>query len=171
MVKKCFFLLMACFVIVMPAWSGHTLLPQEEKLLEGWLAQHPEYRLATDADCDCSEDIQRMKAGSGGKWKPVPDYHPYIATGDFNGDGIRDFAIVVIERSKQEKNFVLVVFNGPFNSEAGSPVFVQAGLDLKYSGLFYGSPRPKPYRLLVGTFGSDSGSLLIPHGRGYKLSE
>jgi hypothetical protein len=58
-----------------------------------------------------------MKAGSGGVWKPVPDYHPYIATGDFNGDGAEDFAVVLIDRTKQEQNFALIVFNGPFNSE------------------------------------------------------
>jgi len=44
-------------------------------------------------------------------------------------------------------------------------------MDLKYMGLFYGPPRPKPYRLLLGPFESDSGGLLIPHGRGYKWDE
>src|SRR2546422_7028023 len=47
-------------------------------------------------------------------------------------------------------NFALVVFNGPFKSETASPAFIQSGLDLRYSGLFYGPPRPKPYRLLLG---------------------
>ena len=98
------------------------------------------------------------------------DYHPYTATGDFNGDGVEDFAVVVVERSKQENNFVLIVFNGPFKSETASPVFMKSGLDLKYQGLVYGPPRPKPYRLLLGRFESDSGLLLIPHGHGYKLS-
>lgn len=171
MVNKCLFLLMGCLVLVTPAWSGHTLTSQEQKALESWLVHHPEYRLASDEDCDCAGDIEKMKAGSGGAWKPVPDYHPYIATGDFNGDGMRDFAVVVIDRSKQVKNFVLVVFNGPFKSDTASPVFIQSGLDLKYSGLFYGPPRPKPYRVVVGGFDSNSGSVLIPHGRGYKLSD
>jgi len=42
-----------------------------------------------------ADDIKQMKAGSGGVWKPVPDYHPYIATVDFNGDGAEDFAVVL----------------------------------------------------------------------------
>jgi len=163
------FLLMVCLVLSVPARSGHTLTAHEEKVLHSWLAHHPEYRIATDKDCDCADDIKQMKAGWGGAWKPVPDYHPYTATGDFNGDGVEDFAVVVVERSKQENNFALVVFNGPFRSETASPAFIQSGLDLKYQGLFYGPPRPKPYRLLVGRFESDSGSLLIPHGRGYRL--
>jgi hypothetical protein len=170
-VNKNLFLLIACLLLVAPAWSGHTLTAQEQKVLKDWLAQHKEYRLAKDKDCDCASDIEEMKTGYGGKVKPIPAYHPYVATGDFNGDGVRDFAVVVVDRSKQEKNFVLVVFNGPFKSETASPAFMQAGLDLKYAGLSYGPPRPKPYRLLLGPFESDSGVLLIPHGRGYKLSD
>ncbi len=169
MAHRSLFLLIACLFCVTPAWSGHTLATQEQKVLKSWLAQHKEYRLATDEDCDCAEDIKQMKAGTGGKWKPVPDYHPYTATGNFNGDSVRDFAVVVIDPSKKEKNFALLVFNGPFESETASPAFVKSGLDLKYTGLFYGPPRPKPYRLLLGRFESDSGSLLIPSGRGYNL--
>jgi hypothetical protein len=166
--RKGVFLLMICLVLSVPAWSGHTLTAQEQKVLESWMARHPEYRVATDEDCDCADDIKQMKAGWGGAWKPVPDYHPYVATGDFNGDGVEDFAVVLIESSKQANNFSLVVFNGPFKSATASPAFFESGLDLKYQGMFYGPPRPKPYRLLVGRFESDSGSLLVPHGRGYK---
>jgi hypothetical protein len=86
----------------------------------------------------------------------------------FNGDGLQDFAVVLIDRTKQEKNFTLIVFNGPFKSETLSPAFMQSSMDLKYSGLFFGPPRPKPYRLLLGRFESDSGALLIPQGRGYQ---
>jgi hypothetical protein len=169
MANKSLFLLVACLLLVAPGWSGHTLTAQEQKVLKEWLAQHQEYRIATDKDCDCAEDINQVKTGYGGKVKPIPDYHPYVATGDFNGDGVRDFAVVVIERSKQEKNFALVVFNGPFKSETASAAFMQSGLDLKYAGLAYGPPRPKPYRLVLGPFESDSGVLLVPYGHSYRL--
>lgn len=112
-----------------------------------------------------------MKAGTGGIWKPVPDYHPYIVTGDFNNDGVEDFAAILIDSTKQEKHFALIVFNGPFRSASPSPAFMESGMDPKYYGLFYGPPRPKPYRLLLGRFESDSGTLLIPHGRGYKWDD
>jgi hypothetical protein len=94
------YLLTVCLVLGAPAWSGHTLTAQEQKVLRSWLAQHPGYRIATDEDCGCADDIKQMKAGWGGAWKPVPDYHPYTATGDFNGDGVEDFAVAVVERSK-----------------------------------------------------------------------
>jgi len=165
------FLLTACLVLTVPAWSGHTLTSQEHQVLRNWLARHSEYRQGTDEDCDCADDIKQMKAGYGRLQKPVPDYRPYTATGDFNGDGVEDFAVVLIDRSKQEKNFALIVFNGPFKSETQSPAFFQSGMDLKYYGLVYGPPRPKPYHLLLSQFESDSGALLIPHGRGYKWDD
>ncbi len=149
--------------------SGRTLTQQEQKVLEAWLSRHPEYRIAEDEDCACPDDIRQMRAGSGGVWKAVADYRPYVATGDFNGDGQEDFAVVVVERSKKRSNFTLLVFNGPFESETVSPAFIKSGLDLMYRGLFYGPPRPKPYRLVVGRFESDTGSVLVPHGRGYRL--
>jgi hypothetical protein len=168
---RCLVFALVCSALTVPAWAGHTLTAQEQKVLQSWLAYHAEYRAATDEDCDCADDIQQMKAGFGGVWKPVSDYHPYAATGDFNGDGVEDFAVAVVDRSKQEKNFALVVFNGPFKLESASPAFLEAGLELRSYGLFYGPPRPKPYRLLVGRFESDSGSLLIPQGHGYRLGD
>jgi hypothetical protein len=165
------FLLTVCLVMTVPAWAGHTLSTEEQQALKNWLSRHSAYRQAIDEDCDCAGDIEQMKTGYGGLTKPVRNYHPYVATGDFNGDGVEDFAVVVLDRSKKEKNFALVVFNGPFKSETLSPAFMESGMDLKYMGLFYGPPRPKPYRLLLGPFESDSGGLLVPHGRGYRWDE
>ena len=171
MTARCAFFLIACLVLTVPVRAGHTLSSEERQVLKSWLARHSAYRQARDEDCDCGGDIEQTRAGDGGVWKPVRDYHPYIATGDFNGDGAEDFAVVLINRSKQEKKFALIVFNGPFKSETPSPAFFQSGMDLKYIGLFYGPPRPKPYRLGLGRFESDSGSLLIPHGRGYRWDD
>jgi hypothetical protein len=166
---KISFLLVAGLLLAPSALSGHTLSTQEQKVLTKWLSRHPRYRLATDRDCECSSDIQRMRAGSGGAWKPVRDYHPYVATGDFNSDGAEDLAVVVIDRTKKEGNFAIIIFNGPFETEAASPAFFRKGLDLQRRGLFYGPPRPKPYRLLIGVFESDNSSIFLPLGRSYRL--
>jgi hypothetical protein len=101
---------------------------------------------------------------------PVPDYHPYRATGDFNGDGSEDFAVIVVERSAAHDDNALVVFNGPFRKSTSRPAFIERGLNIKGVGLFYGPPRPKPYRLLIGRFESDSGALVTPRGRTYELT-
>ncbi len=162
---------LAVAVVATPAYAGHTLTTQQEGILAGWLARNPRYRAASDADCDCAEDIQRMRAGSDGPWAGVPDYHPYRATGDFNDDGAVDFAVVLVHRDRAlaHKNYALIVFNGPFTKSTSSPAFLEAGLDMKRAGLFYGPPRPKPFRLVIGRFESH-GALLTPHGRTYKVT-
>jgi hypothetical protein len=117
-------LVLATLLSSAPAWCGHTLTPQDQKIIDSWLAQHRTYSIATDADCGCPEDIQQMKTGYGGSWPPVPDYHPYAVTGDFNSDGVTDFAVAVIDRSKPAKNFTLLIFNGPFGQRPASTAYV-----------------------------------------------
>jgi hypothetical protein len=157
----------SAILISQSAWCGHTLQPGENTILAVWLTNHPAYRVAYDEDCKCSADIQCVKAGSGGIWKGLPDYHPYVATGDFNGDGLQDFAVVVLNSSTGD--FALLVFNGPFNKKSAAPALFHPRLDLKGSGLFYGPPRPKPYRLVMGPFESE-GAVLTPSGRTYIFS-
>jgi hypothetical protein len=150
------------------AFASHTLSSEQKSEVAAWLSDHPSYRLANDQDCSCGEDIQAMRAGVGGE-KPVPDYHPYVASGDFNGDGTTDCAVVVISTRKQ-RDFTLLVFNGPL--DIGHPIaaFVYAHHDLTRTGLFFGPPRPKPYRLLIGPFESE-GLVLQPRGKTYRLEE
>ena len=78
------------------------LTTSEQKVLAAWLSGHGNYRLATDADCDCADDIKGMRIGYGDPKSARPDYHPYIATGDFNGDGVVDFAVALIARKSRE---------------------------------------------------------------------
>ncbi len=164
---KTAFAAIGAFLAVSPCFAAHTLTARQEAVLASWLSRNPKFRLATVADCKCDEDIQQMKHSGGGIWKSVPDYHPYTATGDFNGDGITDFAGVVIDKTKSLKNFELLVFNGPFQSGMKPPAFVQSGLE--GDALFFGPPRPKPYRLVIGPFESDNTAILVPRGSTYRL--
>ena len=148
--------------------ASDTLSSKQRVIIEKWLAHNPEYRLAADTDCDCDDDIKQMRTSNVGAWKAIPDYHPYIATGDFNSDGSMDFAIVVINKHKLNHNYALVIFNGPFMNDSISPAYFKSGLDLKGQGLSYGPPRPKPYRLIIGPFESE-GAILVPHGHTYKM--
>jgi len=132
--------------------------------INSWLSQHKDYRLATDADCDCDEALIVVRKGSGGA--PVPNYHPYTATGDFNGDNSEDSAFVVVQKSGRSDGFALLIFNGP--SMASSPSFIEEGLELRGNGLVFGPPRPKPYRLVMGPLESE-GAILEPTGSGYEM--
>jgi hypothetical protein len=129
--------------------------------LQSWLTKHKGFRVGTDEDCECDDDIASTRRGSGGAWAPNPNFHPYYAVGDFNSDGQPDFAVVLIGAA--EKKYV-AIFNGPFSqNSASSPAY----LDHKHVGaLFFGAPRPKPWRLLVGPFESE-GTLFKPRGALY----
>jgi hypothetical protein len=140
--------------------------PPHRAALEKWLTTAKTFRVATDEDCNCSDDIAAMRRGYGGAWKANPNFHPYYVVGDFNGDRHTDFAVVVIRGFDNSKREV-AIFNGPFSTDAAK---APAYLSGKYVGaLFFGSPRPKPWRLIVGPFESE-GSLLIPKGSTYVLT-
>ena len=149
-------------------FASHTLDSRQSSVIAAWLNQHPGHRLAKDRDCSCDEDIKEMRVGGGGVWKPIPDYHPYVVSGDFNDDGDIDFAVVVINTSKAHDS-MLLVFNGPVDLDHPVPAFVDKR-DYMRIGLFYGPPRPKPYRLVIGPFESE-GLLLQPRGKTYRLVE
>jgi hypothetical protein len=145
--------------------AAHTLNSKQMTVVEFWLKHHPDYRLATDPDCNCTDDLQRMRRGSGRLWKPVPDYHPYVVTGDFNGDGKTDIACTVVSRSTHK--YGLLVFNGPFDSQDVARALFDKDSGLAGHPLFYGPPRPKPYRLVVGPFESE-GTIVEPQGSTYR---
>ena len=63
-----------------------------------------------------------MRTRNDGRWKPVPDYHPYMVTGDFNRDGMNDFAVVVV-KEHAEHDFSLLVLNGPLDFGKFAPSF------------------------------------------------
>jgi len=132
-----------------------------------WLSQHSGYRLANDADCSCADDIARVRAGWPPEWPPLPDYHPYYIVGDFRGDDAEDVAVGVISQQRPNKFRVLIIHGAPPSGHAAKN-FLSEELDIR-QGLFYGAPRPKPWRLGVGPFESD-GVTFEPTRNGYRFS-
>jgi len=70
--------------LVRLSWAGHTLNTSELQVVRSWLSAHPKFRIATHADCRCPDQLKLMRVGSGGVWTAVPDYHPYVVTGDLS---------------------------------------------------------------------------------------
>jgi hypothetical protein len=140
---------------------------QHRAVLQKWLKEESNLRLATDADCgQCEQEIANQRRLSGA------DYHPYYVVGDFNGDGKKDFAVAAIEieadaEGRANQRFVVAVFNAPFTRRKPEPAYEKDALVLRDGGLFFGPPRLKPYRLFVGLFGSDQGLTLVPKGKKY----
>ena len=150
-----------------PAELPSYLSAQHRDVLLRWLRREPDLRVATDKDCgQCESDIESQRRAGG------PDYHPYYAVGDFNGDGKQDFAVALIEleadaEGRLEQRFVVAVFNAPFARRIVEPAFEKDGLNLRDGGLFYGPPKGRAGRLFIGLFSNDTGLTLIPRGRKY----
>ncbi len=88
--------------------------------------------------------------------------------GDFNGDGELDFVVAMVE-TKAARKFTMLVFNGPLRPNE-APSFINTDLSMSGIGFFFGPPRPKPYRLVVGAFESE-GYILIPKGQTYQFGK
>jgi hypothetical protein len=126
-----------------------------------WLVMHQDLRLAVDDGCKCTDELLETRTTTQGVWKADPGYHPYYVIGDFDGDGQEDIAIGVNRRSESKK-FQVLIING--YRSGGTCAYLSPKFDFDW-GLFFGPPRSKPYRLLVGPFNTDVGTLFL-RGRG-----
>jgi hypothetical protein len=89
--------------------------------LQEWLNSHPRYRPAVDADCCDSNEVVAYSSAEHSENAENPQF--YYADGDFNRDGLEDFAIVLIDTIDPARSVktgpgdwiaALAVFNGPF---------------------------------------------------------
>ena len=123
--------------------------PKYREAIQAWLDAHPVYRLAVDGDCKCEDDIGSSQ----------PGIHPYFASGDFDGDGIGDFAVVALPNRVGLKILVVVLFGsksgfGPDVSEIPLPYpnVLDAGL---FVGKSNGKGKPQHAVLGYGAFESE----------------
>jgi hypothetical protein len=133
-----------------------------------WLGRHAEFRMAADSDCVCTEDIAKLREG-GGAWPPDSNFHPYFVVGDFADDGAIDVALGVVNRSIPDQFRVLILHGQNIHGHKRAD-YLSEPFPLSHNGIFYGAPRPKPWRLIVGRFAAE-GAMLIPKPGGYELDD
>ena len=125
---------------------------QHATVLSRWLRTISTTRVLTDRDRACDDEIAKLRKGDGPAYPSLRNYHPYYAVGDFNFDGIEDFAVVAIDVNQKR---LLAIFNGPL-AHRSSPSYLSSDSE---GALFYFKGRSKREPLLVGPFESEGGSL------------
>lgn len=130
-----------------------------------WLEAHPRYRLAVPEDCQCNDDIETLRRGVGAGWKPQPNYQPYNATADFDGDRLEDIALIALSSDINEPILVLVVHGAPPGTKQDVLEVPQAGASVAGRGLFLGAAKDDRARdrtrLLFGAFASEAEEVRI----------
>ncbi len=91
--------------------GAYPFQPAEKAVVEGFLAQHTDLRLATDADRQRTRDADDVRRLYG-------VYHPFFVRGDLNDDGVLDFVLAFVRRDSDRESpwFSVVVFIGRSNS-------------------------------------------------------
>jgi hypothetical protein len=124
-----------------------------EQAVSQWLKEHPKYRVLSDDDCRCDGDLAEIRAGSDGDWKGDPAYHPYYMVGDFDGDGRNDLALGV-SRVGDDGRYQVLIVDDFEHLRVWKTTFLSQPFE-KRMMLFFGAPRPKPYRLVIGAYASE----------------
>jgi hypothetical protein len=162
-------LVLAFFGVVYWVWAAAcwgaicSYMPsQQQKEVNAWLRMQTRYRLATIEDCDCMEGVSLLRKGDGAAWKPQPYYQPYYTTGDFDGDGTKDFAVIVRPINREDGAKVLVFLKRKRDKSANPLVYPLPDKTIKNTGLFLARSKGKVSKLLVGAFGSEAEEVPIP---------
>jgi hypothetical protein len=134
----------------------------QRAVLTAWLNRNPQFRLATEKDCDCGDDIKQVRTN--GPWgESVPDYEPYMLVGDFRKNGQSDLAVVVTKIEASNAEGMLVIFDGPFRRANKQPAFIGSVGALAHEALFLTQQDKIP---IFGAFGSE-GCVFRPDRRVY----
>lgn len=132
-------------------------------VVKDWLKDKPDWRVLGEADYG----PKRLKLLR--EIDTDPRAHPFYITGDFNRDGMDEFAVMLVSRKNKGVRAVAVFDSPPVTREKHiKPTFFledinDGGGDLILHGSEAG--------IYVGEAGSDSGFLLEPMGKTYKVTD
>jgi len=118
-----------------------------------WLKANPKYRVAQASDCQNQFGLKSMR-GDDAK------FHPYYAVYDFDKDGIKDFAVAVIDaKRKPEFQYTLLVFKGDQQRSYKAAKIIDS-LDLRQGGIWLNVMEEGVTDLYIGVFETDNCSYL-----------
>lgn len=128
-------------------------------MLENWLKQKPNLRLATASDLE-TEFLERLEEMS-----PESAASPFYCVGDFNHDERKDFVVGLVNRESPGK-LTLAVFNAPFG-KGRAPAFYDESTFEMTDIFFIVADRKNREELQIG-IGNDTKTVLLkPKGKSY----
>jgi hypothetical protein len=122
---------------------------EHARALRIWLRANPKYRAAQASDCKNRFGLKSMR-GDDAK------FHPYYAVYDFDENGIKDFAVVVVDtKRKTGFQYTLLVFKGDKQGAYRAAKTID-GLDLRQGGIWTGVTEEGVTDLYIGEFETDN---------------
>lgn len=159
--KRIFFvlLLLALPIAALAQRSASEYTPAQRAAVQSFLSRNPSYQFIPETWFD-AETLSAAR----NQWGFGRNFKPYYQTGDFNGDGRQDFAVILLwGRSADDPNrgMHVVVFNG-----ARGNTYRVAHIEREEfsTALFINARRN---RLQMGIMETDSVECFVPAGRGY----
>lgn len=141
------FALIVCASAQSKTSTAH-LKKEHAQALQTWLKANPKYRAAQASDCKNQFGLKSMR-GDDAK------FHPYYAVYDFDKDGTKDFAVVVIDAKRQpEFQYALLLFKGDRQGGYKTAKTIDS-LDLRQGGIWLNAMEEGVTDLYVGVFETD----------------
>jgi hypothetical protein len=159
--KRIFFVLLLLLmpIVVLAQRSVSEYTPAQRAALQSFISRNPSYQFIPETWFD-----EETLSAARNEWGFGRNFKPYYQTGDFNRDGKRDFAVILLSgrnADDQNRGTYVVVFNGV----RGNTYRVAHIEREEFStALFINTSRN---RLHVGIMETDSVGCFVPAGRGY----
>jgi hypothetical protein len=141
--------------------------------LQSYLAENPELKFLSEESCD-REYLEMMRGDFGAR------FTPFYQQGDFNRDGKRDFAVVLLKNVPPQRNpdlaeshqleyqLVIVIFNGASNRSFKAVFSESVTAPLV---CFINITRDKKKQLYFAVSETDFIFTMIPKEGGYRIIE
>ncbi|MGH9901199.1 MAG: hypothetical protein ACRD68_05090 [Pyrinomonadaceae bacterium] len=159
------YLLALSFLVFPPTATAQKSMSEytsaQRAALQSFIAKNPAYRFIPEAWFE-EETLKAARS----EWGFGKNFKPYYQTGDFNRDGIRDFAVILLTGKNvndPDRRMHVVVFNG---AKGGKYRVARIQHEEFSTAVFISTNRNKLY---VGVMETDSAGCFVPDGRGYKV--
>lgn len=152
--------------------SFSDLPPAHASALQRFLIRHDGLEFLSETACD-QNILKSMRKDFGKR------FQPFYRTGDFNNDGVLDFAVILVkeggptgdqgsdisETHRHLYDLTIVIFNGV--RKTYEPVFVKTTKAPLVS--FLNLTNEKRNRVTFGVYETDEGFVMMPARRGYVI--